>query len=143
MARVRPLLRMKRLSFSLTRSSIAIFTSFECRLLVRASSAMLHSMRLVITATGSSLPQPSTVICLFRWVQGDEANQCFKIQPRSWRPMMKSKTSCLIPHATISISSWSVQLLVCPSGPCHCISDEHVPVVTLQPAPDLELRLLC
>jgi len=60
-----------------------------------------------------------------------------------WWPMMKSKTSCLIPHATVSISSQSVQLPVCPSGPRHCISDEHVPVVTLQPAPDLELCLLC
>ena len=46
-------------------------------------------------------------------------------------------------RATVSISSQSAQLLVCLSGPRHCISDEHVPVVSLQPAPDLELCLLC
>ncbi len=41
---------------------------------------MLHSMRLVTTATGSSFPQPWTAIRLFCWVQGDEAKQRFETQ---------------------------------------------------------------
>ena len=56
-----------------------MFASSFDRLLVRACPATFHSMRLVTTATGSSLPQPSTMIRLFCLVQGDEAGQHFPI----------------------------------------------------------------
>jgi hypothetical protein len=58
---------------------MTMFASSFDRLLVRASPATFHSMRLVSTATGSSLPQQSITIRLFCFLQGDEAGQRFPI----------------------------------------------------------------